>query len=285
MKNKTIHVILAAAGAIATQGLGSASGHGPLFGMATPTNVKGGFSLDFGLMGRTGISDTGTMLRWMLGYGITQDLQISVSAPYMFASPSFAPARIGGMMSGSGDLEAIGAWRFHRQANSIGRRFESTVYGGVIAPGPQREAGMMGQLRKAPGVYTGLSTGMASLSHYVWGGISNARFAESHGDRRPDLLTYSFVWGYRPPALRKEYPHWDWRFFGEAVGDHASRVVRAGAPMPGTAGHQVFVGPSILGIRKNIAIEGGVQFPVYRNIGPMLARERVRFAVNVSYFF
>lgn len=22
------------------------------------------------------------------------------------------------------------------------------------------------------------------------------------------------MWGYRPPPLRKEYPHWDWRLFG-----------------------------------------------------------------------
>lgn len=31
-----------------------ASGHGPVFGLATPTNPKGGWSLDFNLMGRAG---------------------------------------------------------------------------------------------------------------------------------------------------------------------------------------------------------------------------------------
>jgi len=41
----------------------------------------------------------------------------------------------------------------------------------------------------------------------------------------------------------------------------------------------------VLRIYKNFAIEGGVQFPVYRNTVPMLERERVRFALNFSYFF
>jgi hypothetical protein len=34
--------------------LGSASGHGPVFGMATPTNAKGAWSADWGVMGRVG---------------------------------------------------------------------------------------------------------------------------------------------------------------------------------------------------------------------------------------
>jgi hypothetical protein len=60
---------------------------------------------------------------------------------------------------------------------------------------------------------------------------------------------------------------------------------RAGSVMPGTGGHQVFVGPTTLGIYKNYAIEGGVQWPVYRNVGPMMQQERFRFALNFSYFF
>jgi hypothetical protein len=35
----------------------SASGHGPVFGLATPTNPRGGWSLDFNLMGRAGARD------------------------------------------------------------------------------------------------------------------------------------------------------------------------------------------------------------------------------------
>ena len=55
--------------------------------------------------------------------------------------------------------------------------------------------------------------------------------------------------------------------------------------MPGTDAHQVFLGPSALGIYKNYAIQAGVQVPVYRNSGARLERERFRYAMNLSYFF
>lgn len=277
--------LLIAAAFLGSLTLARGSGHGPVFGMTTPTNVKGGFSLDLGLMGRAGVRDTGTMFRAMLGYGVTEDVQISLSVPYVISAAPFSPARITGMMPASGDFEAIGAYRFHRQGTRIGTRIESTAYVGAIVPGVQRPPGMLGNLRKAPGIYTAVATGLASRSHYVWGGIGNVHFAERQGDQRPNVLTYSAVWGYRPPAWQKEYPHWDWRFFAELTGDDASQIRRNNQLMPGTGGHQVFLGPTMLGIYKNYAIEGGVQFPVYRNVGPAMQRERFRFAVNLSYFF
>lgn len=261
------------------------SGHGPVFGLTTPTNAKGGWSLDLGLMGRAGRQGSGAMFRAMLGYGITEDLQISVSAPLVFSSAPVAPARVTGMMPASGDFEGIVAWRFHRQGTRVGTRVEATAYGGIIVPGPQRPAGMLRDLRKAPGVYTAMATGMASRSHYLWGGLGNVRFVESQDDRRPNTFLYSFVWGYRPPAWRKEYPRWDWRFFAEVTGEKSARVRQAGIPHAGTGGHQVFLGPAMLGIYRNYAIEAGVQFPVFRDIGSRYQQESFRFAVNFSYFF
>lgn len=263
----------------------SASGHGPVFGLTTPTNAKGAWAVDFGLMGRTGDGEDGAMARAMLTYGFTEDLQLSVSAPLVFASAPFAPARGTAMMPGSGDVEAIGAWRFHRRGTGIGRRFESTAYGGLIVPGPQKPAGMARDLRRAPGLYTAVATGVASRSHYVWAGAGYTRFAERGGDQRSDVFSYSGVWGYRPPALRKEYPHWDWRVFVELTGEKSGNLRRTGVEHLGTGGHQILLGPTALGIYKNYAIEGGVQFPVYRDLGARLQRETVRYAVNVSYFF
>jgi hypothetical protein len=263
----------------------AASGHGPVFGMTTPTNAKGGWSFDTGLIGRAGLGNTRIMLRAMLAYGVTEDLQVSLSVPCVFSSAPLAPARITGMMPASADLEAIGAYRFFRQGPRVGTRIESTAYAGMIVPGLQRPLGMLGTLHKAPGLYTALSTGIASRSHYVWGGVGNMHFAERLGDRRPNTVAYSAVWGYRPPPFQKEYPHWDWRMFAEMSGDSSSKVRRAGQLMPGTGGHQVFVGPTALGIFRNYAIEGGIQFPVYRNVAPMQMQERYRFALNFSRFF
>lgn len=262
-----------------------ASGHGPVFGMTTPTNAAGGWAVDFGVMGRAGEGDDGAMTRAMLTYGFTEDVQLSVSAPLVFASAPFAPARGTAMMPGSGDFEGIGAWRFHRQGTAVGTRVESTAYAGVIVPGSQKPAGMARDLRRAPGFYTAVASGIASRSHYVWGGIGYTRFAERSGDQRPGIFSYSAVWGYRPPPLRKEYPHWDWRLFVELTGEKSGNLRRAGVEHVGTDGHQVLLGPTALGIYKNYAIEGGVQFPVYRDVGARLQRETVRYAVNFSYFF
>jgi hypothetical protein len=50
----------------------------------------------------------------------------------------------------------------------VGTRTESTANAGLVVSGPQRPAGMMGDLLKAPGIYTAVTTGIASRSHYVW---------------------------------------------------------------------------------------------------------------------
>ena len=60
---------------------------------------------------------------------------------------------------------------------------------------------------------------------------------------------------------------------------------RAGADVAGSSGNQVFIGPTTLGVYKNYAVSGGVQFAVYQNIGPIYPRERVRVAVNFTWFF
>lgn len=283
--NRILQLTLIAASALGVSAPVRASQHGPLFGLATPTNSKDGWSLDVGTMGRVGAQDIGSMARAMLSYGITEDLQISFSAPVVFSSAPLPPARITGMMPTSPDFEGLLAWRFQRRAPSVGTRFETTVYGGLLVPGPQRAAGMLGTLKRAPGVYTAIVTGVASRRSYLWGGISNTHYAEREGDQRPNIFTYTVVYGYRPPAGRKEYPHLDWRLFGEMTGENSNKVRQAGMVMPGTGGNQVFLGPTALVIYKSHAIAAGVQFPVFRDVGPSFEREKLRFAIDFSHFF
>ena len=60
-----------------------ASGHGPVFGGATPTLGKGGWSFDQVWMGRTsdGSGTNDQLLRTMISFGITKDFQVSASLP------------------------------------------------------------------------------------------------------------------------------------------------------------------------------------------------------------
>ena len=76
----------------------------------------------------------------------------------------------------------------------------------------------------------------------------------------------------------------DWRLFAEFSGEYVGLMERAGALMPGSDASQIFGGPTVLGIYKYFAISGGAQFPIYRDMGRLYPRERVRFAINVSYF-
>ena len=257
-----------------------ASGHGPVFGYATPTNSQGEWSFDFGLLERNTALGSQLTARSMLTYGFTPFLQVSLTAPAILTNTNLPTT----MMTGGDFFQSNLAWRFQHQAKSVGKRIETTVFGGLIVPGPQPGLSVMGYIARAPGVNAGAVTGLASRSHYLWMGGGYTRFMERYNTRMPSTVSYSLVYGYRPRMLRKDYPFWDWRLFGELTGERDSRLVTAGLPMPGTQAHQVFLGPTTLGIYKAFAISGGVQFPVYRDVGGLLPQERVRVAINFTYF-
>lgn len=277
--------LLAVLAVIAAAAPAFASGHGPVFGLATPTNGKGGWTLDLGPMFRSGSAGTSSMLRAMLTYGFTPNFQLSFSAPAVFQSALLAPVRGTSMMATSGDVELLAGWRFQRHEPAVGTRVESTAYFGIEQPGPQLGGGVLGTLRRAPGVYTAVATGLASRVSYFWAGIDNQYYVSRGGDQRPDELSYSLVYGYRPFVKAQEYPRLDWRFFAELTGEHDNDVRRNGQPLPGTAGDRIFLGPSALLIYKNYGFEAGVQWPVSRHLGTAFPVENYRAAIDFSYFF
>ena len=200
MRKKVSSLLLAAVCVLSPQPV-AASGHGPVFGLATPTNPKGGWSFDMNLMGRGG-DGFGAMFRPALGYGLTENLKVSVSAPVVFQAEPFAASRLSAFTSMAGDFEGLAIWRFHRQDTGVGSRFESAAIGGVLLPGAQDAGGPLKGLPSGPGAIVGGVTGIASRSHYAWGGATYQRYAASDGDRKPDVLFYSLAYAYRPPAWR-----------------------------------------------------------------------------------
>lgn len=255
--------------------------HGPVFGLATPTNPQGGWSFDLGVNGRSGMA---SVLEAELSYGLTQNIKLAVSGPVVFQSDPYPRSSVTTNTPISGDFSGLVWWRFQKK-DFAGKRVESTAVAGVLVPGPQQEAGLYRGLNSGPGYLVGAVTGIASRSQYVWVGTSYQRYAESKGDRRPDLLTYTAVYGYRPFSWRTDYPRWDWRVFGEFTGERSGTLQRQDFELPGSQASQMFLGPSVLGVYRAIGIEAGIQFPVYRDAGPLYPRERYRFAVNFAYFF
>jgi hypothetical protein len=256
-----------------------ADGHGPVFGLATPTNSTGEWSIDSGVFGRANDADVQGSFRELIGYGFTPHLTLSFTAPVVIGSAAGTPTRI----QPGDDFDAKAAWRFQHRATKVGTRFESTAFAGVAVPGPQSGFKGIAHTSNAPGTMFGAVTGMASRSHYVWLGSTFTEFYEHNGDKRPDVFDYSLVYGYRPPKWRRPPDKWDWRVFAELVGERSDRFVQSNAPVAGTEAHQVFLGPSALGIYRNYTVSFGAQFPVYQSVGTLFPKERVRFAVNFSY--
>jgi len=257
-----------------------ADDHGPVFGYATPVNSQGEVSCDTGIFGRNGTRGTQLSTGTGCGYGVTPHFTIDAFLPATFGSGSLPESRI---MPGS-EWTAGASWRFLHSVTSVGKRIESTASLGAVVTGPQPDSGVLARLHREPGMACTLATGYASRSQYLWVGAGYTTFAPGPNDRRPDTISWSGVYGYRPAKLRRGYDQWDYRGFAELTGEHTGNVRSAGALVPSSSTTSVWLGPSVLAIFKDIAIEGGAQVPIYRDSSESLyGRERVRFAVNISY--
>ena len=67
------------------------------------------------------------------------------------------------------------------------------------------------------------------------------------------------------------------------MGERSNRFLSQNVVVPETQAHQVFLGPSMLGIYRNYTVSFGAQLPVYQGTGSLFPKERVRYAVNFSY--
>jgi hypothetical protein len=259
----------------------SASGHGPVFGGATPTLGKGGWQFDQAWMGRTTAEATEQNLRSMISFGITERLQVSTSFPVPLTTSVQPPmGRMTATMSDAPNLEVTGGWRFQTRPVGHGARLESTVYVGGSVPTAER-----GGFRSGPATSFAAASGYASRVHYFWVGAGyEKRFARA-ANQWGDVGYYSLVYGYRPPALQLDYPKPDLRFFIEGEGE-INRLARAnGRQDQDTGGHLLFVGPTTLLLYKQYGLSGGILFPIYRRVNGTQPREHYRVVINATYFF
>ena len=100
-----------------------ASGHGPVFGAATPTLGRGGWSVDQAWTVRFGDdAEREHMLKSMVTFGVTEVLQISGSIPLTLTHANLASTRMMSAMSSDREFEALAGWRFQRRPVGIGGR-------------------------------------------------------------------------------------------------------------------------------------------------------------------
>lgn len=258
-----------------------AAGHGPVFGATTPTLGRSGWSLDQAWTRRSG--DAGSreqMLKTMISFGVTENLQLSVSFPLAMSTGQLPAARMMSLMSSDRDVEGLAGYRFQRRMIGIGGRQESTVYVGGTIPAESTR----GNARVSSSLFIAGATGYASRSHYLWVGGGVQHYLYRGADRVGGGRFASVVYGFRPKPLRVDASKPDARLFVEATAEDR-RPDRIGGVERPTGARSVFVGPTTLILYKAYAFEGGILLPAYQSVDAGRVRERLRIAVNVSYFF
>ena len=274
-------VLLAMSALLVSARVAGASGHGPVFAGATPTLGRGGWSVDQAWTLRGGDGDERQqMLKTMLSFGITENLQVSGSFPLAMSDGQLTPARMMSAMSSDREVEGLVSYRFQRRPIGIGGRQESTLFVGGTGPLESMRNG----IAAGPSIEAGASTGYASRAQYVWVAGSVQHYADRGGDKLGDSRLVTFVYGYRPPPLRTEAGKPDLRFFVEVTAEDRGAARASGIDVGGAA-RTVFVGPTSLLLHKAVGLEAGVLFPAYQTVAPGSVREHVRIAVNVAYFF
>jgi hypothetical protein len=255
-----------------------ASGHGPVFGAATPTLGRGGWSVDQAYTFRASDeTDSQQMFKTMVSFGITETLQVSGSIPIVMHD-GLAPSRMMSAMSSEREFEGLFAYRFQKRTIGVGGRQESTLYLGGTIPTEDERAGVP----VGPSISAQAATGYASRAHYVWVGGGIQHYLEHDDGQQGDSRFITLVYGYRPPPLRVEAGKPDLRFFVEATAEHRTAARLAGVEVV-PALRSIYVGPTSLLVYKAIAVEAGMLFPVSQP--DQQPRERFRAAINFACFF
>ncbi|MGH7539417.1 MAG: hypothetical protein ACRELC_00285, partial [Gemmatimonadota bacterium] len=233
---------LLAAGGSGWTAPAAAQGHGPIYGLSTPTLGRGAWSVDAALMSRFVEGGQAIMARPMVSYGVTEDVQLSASFPLRLERDEGLPAVRGlARMPMTPDVQLMLGWRFQRSGVAVGSRWESTAWLAFEHPTDEVRSGV----EASPALYGAAVTGYASRSWYAWVGAGHRRHTGASGDdegRPGDATLASLVVGYRPPAFRADPPHPDWRAFLELVGEWIGRDTSGSEPRPDSGGRQVFLG-------------------------------------------
>jgi len=254
-----------------------AQGHGPLYGLQTPTLPRGHVNLNVGAMSLSSESGESYMLRYMFSYGLTEDLQLNLTAPTPISGIKKPPRTRGNSnMPANSDIEASLWGRIFSNAFDVGKRVESTaVLSGSLPTDKER-----GKTNVGPSVHGALSTGYASRTWYAWVGGGYQYYFEKNNEQLGDLPYGSLVVGYRPDFIKA-----DWRMFIESLAEFPKNNKSAeGMTIPAHRTQKLLIGPSFLGLYGAWGISFGGLIPVYQNVNKNYQKENFRLSMNISYW-
>lgn len=246
-------------------------GHGPLYGLQTPTLPQGNFNFNLSAMSIASGKDQSAMLRYTGMYGVTEDIQVNLTIPTVLEAIEDPPRTRGNSnMPANGNIEASVWYRFFSNAFDVGKRFESTL---ILSGSVPTETGLGHSLHAA------ISTGYASRTWYGWIGGGYQYYFENQGSQPGDLPYASLVAGYRPDFIEA-----DWRMFVESLWEFPGPGNTSEPVSLNARGKKLLIGPSFLGLYGAWGISFGGLIPVSQNVKEANNKEKFRLAVNVSYW-
>ena len=278
MKANPIAVLLV--GLLAVAAAMPARAHGPLFSPAPETIFKGGteVTLGFHTAKTTGGGDREKEYEVFVGaeYGLTADWEIGIEVPYAWKKSNGLDA------NGVGDIVLDTKYQFWRR-DLPGAQYKAAVF--FKTKLPTGDDG--GQPRIGSGstdVIGGLATGYESRRWYWFvSGVYRVNTEGAGGLEKGDRQSLNVVGGVRP--VLTEYDEPDTVVMLEVNWERAGRDDLNGAGLADTGGWELFLSPVVWWTYRQVAIRGGVQFPIAEGLNGNQATSDYRARIEFIYHF
>ena len=278
MKANPIAVLLV--GLLAVPAAMPARAHGPLFSPAPETIFKGGteITLGFHTAKTTGGGDRENEYEVFVEaeYGLTADWEIGIEVPYAWKKSNGLDA------NGLGDIVLDTKYQFWRR-DLPGAQYKAAVF--FKTKLPTGDDG--GQPRIGSGstdVIGGLATGYESRRWYWFvSGVYRVNTEGAGGLEKGDRQFLNVVGGVRP--VLTEYDEPDTVVMLEVNWERAGRDDLNGAGLADTGGWELFLSPVVWWTYRQVAIRGGVQFPIAEGLNGNQATSDYRARIEFIYHF
>ncbi len=273
-------IALLVLGLLAVAAAMPARAHGPLFSPAPETIFKGGteVTLGFHTAKTTGGGDRENEYEVFVEaeYGLTADWEIGIEVPYAWKKSNGLDA------NGLGDIVLDTKYQFWRR-DLPGAQYKAAAF--FKTKLPTGDDG--GQARIGSGstdVIGGLATGYESRRWYWFAsGVYRVNTEGAGGLEKGDRQFLNVVGGVRP--ILTEYEEPDTVLMLEVNWEHAGRDDLNGAGLADTGGWELFLSPVVWWTYRQVAIRGGVQFPIAEGLNGNQATSDYRARIEFIYHF
>ena len=254
--------------------------HGPLFSPAPETVFKGGteITLGFDTEKSTGAGDREKEYEAFVEaeYGLTADWEIGIEVPYAWKKLNGLSA------NGVGDIVLDTKYQFWKLDLPGAQYKAAALVKAKLPTGDDDSRPRIGS--GSTDVIGALATGYESRRWYWFAsGLYRVNTEGAGGLEKGDRQSLNVVGGVRP--ILTEYDEPDTVLMLELNWEHAGRDDLNGADLADTGGWELFLSPVVWWTYRQLAIRGGVQFPIAEGLNGSQATSDYRARLEFVYHF